>query len=194
VHYFAAREGVPTQTAETTLRSGSALIRVRAARRTLENTGSGRRQVLSFQSYSCPPFGPKNTLARRGEQPSRTSNPRPPLAIIEMCPYAASRESGDATPAAQHSPPWRASGLHLPVSASSIRVVHFGKSTGRFGHLVKCAHLWCPVSQARQPQPHCIHGAGPTKRTPISASFNHLAHRRHWPEKHRSQNGCCGVS
>jgi hypothetical protein len=43
--------------------------------------------------------------------PSRTSNPRPPRAVIEMRAYTASREPGAATPAAQHSPPRGRPGL-----------------------------------------------------------------------------------
>ena len=63
---------------------------------------------------------------------------------------------------------------------------------GLFGPIVKWVRIWCSVRQAPQPQPHAICGprGRPMRWNGLKIdSRTRLAHRRHRPEKHRSQNG-----
>ena len=62
-----------------------------------------------------------------------------------MHTHLASREPGTAPPTAEHSPPRWASALgfeFLPRRSTSP------EAAGRFGHMAKCALLWCPLRSA----------------------------------------------
>jgi len=88
--------------------------------------------------------------------PSRTplagnlwpSNPRPPGAVGEMRAHLARRESGAASPA---------KGIRRPGGCPRLafqflpRRPMSSEAASRFGHMVKCARIWRPVSWAPQP-------------------------------------------
>ena len=146
--------------------SSQAALSLRPALLVLQCTGGRHSQILSF---------------------------RPLRAYCEMRPHPARSELLAATPTAFHPRPRCASTLAFELLPRRSKLFTWGKAAGRFGHLVKCARITWLVSQPPQPQPQSIHRArgrpSDWNPGPRIASRTRILHRRHSPEKQRSQNG-----
>ena len=126
-----------------------------------------------------------------------------PSALGEMPANLAGRKLGSAEPAAGIRRPGgrprfaleRRSLLFVcPLSAARCGEPRrsWSEIAGFFGPIVKWIRIWRSVRQAPQPQPHAICGprGRPMRWNGLKIdSRTRLAHRRHRPEKHRSQNG-----
>jgi hypothetical protein len=156
----------------------------------LENTGCGRRQAPCFHSYSCPPFGPKNTHGCSVHNRLNALRPARENRSVESVTYSEFPESfrADRTSAfieGETSPPRRRA-RRLATGREAYRTLHPKTTLQNTASFTRAENTFESVSSFFKTRETQLPTAEPPPAQPEGAPFSPSNAdqgpvRRKWP-------------